>query len=511
MLRDDKPSLMVDDDPPIVVVGAGIAGTAFALGAAKKGYKVTLVTKYDTPGARTQRVKVDKKQIQFLKQFFDSSDPKDRKLFEELEATSVAQIGGIEKFLHRKLQKVMASNKDSVTLITEKEGQLAAVDMQSAHITVDYARSGKRTIPFKHVIDASGTERVAYMLAHGVSPRDRQRRQEWESEIAHQPRHRAQGTASFSLAEGAVFKPSLRHRILPGVIHKVRISKKNQALLAAEFGWKESYAPNVYVITNKTRTKFYVGGDIPQHFLTLPPEEKKEAVEKWSKTLLHLSRGIDKDHLIIKGKEKRQGENGIASDNSGEERREEAAALKKINLRTTAFHLRLTRPHHFRVSTEKKDEQLVLLGDGIQSSYFHKAHGLNDALLGAEELLGVIPPNHVNRLPNWTRWDGFVDNLVRQHDGRLKAESGGSKNTMTNSSVDTGPVRVRSREKIGFFRSDQRSASFEDLKVKTTANDSFITSTPQGKEGKGKEKVEEKNLSSSLSLSHHRRNNSGGK
>lgn len=463
-----------EDESPIVVVGAGLSGSALAVGLAQKGYPVVLMSKH-AAGSRSQQIKLDKKSIKFLKRFFDSSDPRDRKIIENLERNSTETIGGIEKFLHRKVK-----SETNVRLITEDEEELVGVDMQLGKITVEGKDKKKREIPFRHIIDSSGNARVAYMLANGVDPKDRgdPERKKWESAIGYQPKHAAQGTASLHLAKGN-YKPGFLRKMLFKTIHKVRVSKKDVAFLQKRFGWEQTSPPQVYVISNNERTKFYVGGDVPERFLHLDEKRKKEEVEAWTKCLLSISTGLKEEDLYVKEKSNAKEEKQGLEKEEQESESKAKAQLEKLNLKRTVFHLKLMRATRMVLSNPEENKHLFLIGDAIQSAYFHEVHGSNDALAAVEKFLECLPDKNSNKEFDMPKWIEFVNSLVEQHDKRMRK---------------VGSHRLNERNRVGFFSSEnsiwvkssppsqrrsaplliQKSPSLNDLKITSQVDDDGI-------------------------------------
>lgn len=427
--------------PPVVVVGAGPGGAAAALLAAEKGYKVLVITKY-LP-IRGQQIHLDSSQEKLLEQFRDPNDPLDTMFFERLKATRsniplvgsvagyTASVESIERYWLHKLWKARKDGK--IQLVTSQQGELADVNLENNTITIKKPDSSTVTIPFQHLVDASGVPRVATRLADKA-----ENREDIETPLPDQLQHphAAQGTAILRLNEDRKDAyPKLKHGMIEfaPTIFVPKFSAEETRALKDRFNWDEVYPPKVYIIANADRTKFYVGGEIPSSILKIADEAQKRAeVERWSRYMLEHHFGIKSEDLYIKGQteeEKREKADkyvGKYEDRYGIKLTAEAAmtaARKKADLQVTAFAMTLTQldnPARDVSQNHNGSHVMVSIGDALQSPNFHRGHGLNDALRGAREFGQCLPRADSGGTFDLERFEGFTQALHNEHAKRMR-------------------------------------------------------------------------------------------
>jgi hypothetical protein len=392
------------DNPPIVVVGAGISGSIAALGATAKGYPVVLITKYQTP-TRTQEVFLNSAEIKSLEsKFKDNNDNKDREFFRKLNNNTVS-IKSIERFLHRKLKQ--AREEGLIDYLDASQGKLTDISTEHLQVTITDPQGKTATISFRHIVDASGTSRTAFKLAKRKE-RGADIDQLVEEHIEFQPPHKSYGTATFHLKEHVSSNIELRNTplitkvwniikspIASQTIHRPTFSQNEIEALQKAFGWDHNYQPTVYIITDEKRKKFYVGGEIPESIL-----KDLDQVEKWSRYILLHHFVIEEDKLIIRDHNE--------------------------DKRVTSFPIRLRRlidPVQELSKNPLDSCVLAGIGDCVQDPYFLQSHGANDAIKGAIAFLECLPENNSDQLFNKDKFKLFINELYREHHLRMKDEN----------------------------------------------------------------------------------------
>lgn len=428
-----KTSLSNTEDAPIVVVGAGPGGAIAALEAIAKGHKVVVVTKYPYV-TRTQRIKISNKNIKILQKYRIADDEEDKKFFEKLSSNSgTASIGGIERYLKRKLEAAASASNGDVHLIDDTQGELTAVNTTDKTVTLTQfnKRNGKDkhkvddvTFNFRHLVDASGTKRAAYHLAW---------RGKIDKPIGQQAHHLAQGTTVFKVTQPESYGKmqniinKIKDLILPGVIHKVRFSKADVGYLRNTFGWDKNYKPTVYIIANKKGDKFYVGGEIPDVILSIQDaDERRQKIIAWNQYALETrfrNKNVGDINIYVKENESLHDLSGNADTNRHDEVEAEAA-FKKIENRVTGFNMLLSRVKKAinNISTVKDEPVMVVaVGDALQSADFHQAHGINDAIFLGHEF-GHALPHHDDKKNkfNIVKYSSAVNSVMETHDKRVQ-------------------------------------------------------------------------------------------
>ncbi|GEM_PF-6971888 len=434
-----------NNDPPIVVIGAGPSGLALALGVLDKGYKVLLVTKYPYV-TRAQRMKLDNATMKTLEKYYDKKNPKDIKFFNELKRSQsifggTHSVGSIERFLLRKVDDKIAAGMH-ITKIDERSGSLKDVNLNEQKVTITIKTKSDdkiqivknettQEVPFLHLIDASGSRRTAFQL---VADKDKDKKEEI-SEKLNANIHLAQGTAIFRIDEDKKKAfPQLDKKevnfLFPKTVHIPKLSNEEVGYLKKEFKWEYDFPPNTYIITNADRTKFYVGGDIPSSILQIEDKAvKREQVEAWSRYILerHFNINDTKNDLTIVKEVTQAKIDKYKEKYNLDDDEAKRAATSKINLSVTAFSLenlsRVKDPIR-NVSTNEGEVRVFAgIGDTMQDPYFHKAHGVNDAFTEVNEFLNCLPDKKSKRSFNLDSLSKLYTKLTKQHDERLKDSS----------------------------------------------------------------------------------------
>lgn len=459
---------------PIVIIGSGPAGAIAALGAAKKGNNVLLVTKYPY-AARTQRVRLDSPILAILKDQCEPLSKKDQLFFTKLKKNkNTVSLRSLEYFLQAKLAETAQKSNGRLKLVDDTIGELQNVDVQTHPPKIVLASYNKRTqkpgetrieeerveIPFRHLVDASGAKRAAYSLA---AKNDKAQNYQHNLDKAYQPVHLAQGTATFHLTNTA--KTRMRTKLFnkinqflhAGNVSKAAFSKKDMQKLK-EMGWDKPYKPAVYIIAaNKKRGNkekgigsYYLGGEIPEAYNKInDPQKKQEKIAEWYKFILTANlreAGIKPNDIYTKGKvdtkppeSLTQTQDALRIQNQQQKWQSEKAKIKmmkktnlpeeiaaeavgkKIQLTTTGFDMVMSRINE-PVRDLKKDRKhaMVAIGDALQTAHFHDGHGANDAIYLAAKFADALPYETEHRDFNFTGFNKEVSDIIRQHDARLK-------------------------------------------------------------------------------------------
>lgn len=514
-------------NPPIVIIGGGLAGLTAALGAVKKGFSVLVISKYSSV-SRSQRVKVakakylqnftlEKKVVNKTNEEENIADVKFFKKFDDNQKT--AAIGTVEYFLLRKVRA--AADAGLLVFMDERHGELSGVNLKEKNITVDYyfdqlrktiseqithfrndlriESSSELTnintkrekilptvkllgnanikticIPFRHLIDASGTQRVAFMKAAG-NPKSRE---EIETKFSLQHPHPAQGTVIFHVDKTQSKKKNFSSHYSPThkikKLNRVHIIKFNtqQFLALKSLGWEASYPPSTYIITNKNQSKIYLGGDIPSSITskenTLSLKERREKVIEWGKHIISHYFNLCADDLKLPDLEKKK----ISYKKKYDGEIVGKAAEKKVFLSVTYFDMnnlsRLKYPVN-DLSTDKSNHVFIALGDALQSPHFHRAHGAEDAIRGAKTFIDYLPEANSEESFNLEKYQQFVNKLLIQHEKRLREINDKYEARIKHSANDEKQSQVST---LLFWEFDEFNDFIEDTSEESDAEES---------------------------------------
>jgi 2-polyprenyl-6-methoxyphenol hydroxylase-like FAD-dependent oxidoreductase len=456
-------------NPPIIIVGGGVAGLPMAIGAARKGYKVVLITKYPY-AILTQRILLNANSSEFklLKKLNDGSD-QDKKFFSTLEKNhGTVSLGSLTRFLQRKLAAEMKTNPN-ITLIDETKGELTAVDLTKNTVTVALeerpnsatdaekkpAMRAEVNLPFKSLIDASGAHRIAARKAAETELNNANEKTQgkeklpqtdaeklaaetqlqdiYQEKLTVQRPHIAQGTAIFHLKLGENDQLTPAQKITRKNIKSVNVlwfDKKETRFLTDHFSWEKSYPPKIYVIANAQRTKFYVGGEIPSYITDksngLSPAERKAKVEQWYKYMLSRA-GIPTDQLTIAQSEERIEKRKAGLKKKGfSETSAENISNKKNTLGVTYFNMEMTRAKDPIRDVSKPDEpantrMFLTVGDANQTADYHYAYGAQHALRAADEFLAALPENKKNPPFNAAKFSKFTNKIRAENEELMQS------------------------------------------------------------------------------------------
>lgn len=453
---------------PTIIVGDGIAGSLSALGAAKKGNAVILLSEYDAP-SRTNRVFLNKASKDQLLKYKDENDPLDTIFFEKLNRNrhlpilegTTTSIRSIEKFLHRKIKQF----PNILVLKNDKDAQ--SQNKYPLKINPDnkkIALTKNLEIPFAHLVDASGSKRAIHKknpdLFEEISHDLLEKTVNKEKHIYPMLNNPANGTAVFHLK-----------KLIPEEKEKPLLKKRSKNLFTLEFdqkdledlkrfGWKHNFPPKIYLITDQTKEKIYAGGDIPSDYMKLSNLDRIEETQKWFKYMItNRFKEVSENQLYIKGWEadgkeendrvkkytNKQGQYQLS------ENQARNLSRKKASLSIGTFDITLSsleNPIKVFRNDSSGNSVCVALGDAARSAHFHYAHGANDAISDAISFVECLPnieSGGKRSAFDIDKFEKLADKQSAQYDALLsKIKETENKKTLLNS-------------KDAFFPAEQRS------------------------------------------------------
>lgn len=357
--------------PPIIIVGAGIAGSLAALEAKSKGHNVIVITKHQP--VRSNRVRLDTSLIDQFSKWKDPTDAEDEIFFtkfvrdETINKTKPISLKTIEKFLVRKM------NQRKIPIIYDEIHQ---IDTKDYSLTIQNKGVPIR-IPFRHIVDASGTARVVFKKLARCKP---------SVESLGTPKYASQGAITL------VWDP--KNKDISKYAHKTDdIKPMGNLNNLKKLGWKKKGYPQGYIATNKAGNKFYLVREIPSKC------KSYAEVTKWFKYILSSQYNIPSEELVVLNNEGKR--NSYINKFGQEEADRRIEASKKIAV--TSFPLKLTRliTPILDLNTEnsEKDQKeevknaVVAIGDANQDSYFYLGHGATDAAQSAYNFVDSLDEN----------------------------------------------------------------------------------------------------------------------
>ncbi|STX29511.1 Uncharacterised protein [Legionella beliardensis] len=412
---------------PIVIMGGGPSGLSTALAALSKGYDVLLVTEYPY-SVRTQNVFVkDKEARKILLSHVDPNNADDVRFRDKfIKNDGILAIQEVENFLLRKLKEFPNKTNHFIHL-DRRVAKLTEIDPSSSTVTLTDINQNQHTIPYLHIVDATGNKREAFRLVHSKTADD-------ISEPLVRLPHEAQGTATFHLDKEVIEKkyPKLQNK--SGYTYKLNFKEEDIKELQLKFGWNHDRAPQVYIFANRAHTRLYVGGEIPGFYTKIRLFDeannrdikaenalRREQIEAWCKHMVCKRFAIDPNDLYIKGDEAQPAE--FQKQKEKFQKRHhldgplaEEAAKKQHQLSVTGFDLTLSRlKNPVQRLSANNQHWLVAVGDALQSPHFHLSHGISDGLTTGQQFAECLPPRDSDNLFNAEKFADYVHDLRNLH------------------------------------------------------------------------------------------------
>ncbi len=380
----------------VFVAGMGPAGLAAAIGAAQKGYQV-VIAEPRLEITRGQRVQIDQNTINFLESLIDTNNHEDSDFFNHKisrNGDTTVELKDIQRFLLRKLE-AMSKNANFPQITLLKGYSVVGIDSLNQNVTLKNDSDNEQTFHFNHFVEADGSNHpVANILNKGTDERFKIQ----YNPVEYQPRQEESGTITLQSKSGLPLPAR------PKNVNKFKIEDMERL---KRYGWNQPYFPKVYVFSNQKNTKLFVSGEIPKSIYQLKDKVKqREALVAWGKLMANIILGYNPDALTLVEK-------------SSKRKPKKCEAKNKI--KTTAFPLILqhaTQP----CLPLGQGGSYVLTGDANKNANFFFSHGVNDAILDAQNFAKNLSASSQSQF-NFVGYKDYQAKQYSKYVRRLKAEN----------------------------------------------------------------------------------------
>lgn len=354
----------------VVVAGMGPGGLVAAIEAFKKGYEVHLFDNRDY-FTRGQRISLADGIIEQLRTLVSKETDEDRKFFDNLKKSKNSlTISELQEFLFKQIPQGLHIYRGSQYSISE-------FDFSNKHKNLVTVKKGKQSkkLEFDYFVAADGAKRTMAKLFSDAMKRSGRGKEITYSSLKVKPRQIIHGAVGLRVHPPNT-KISFEEKPAPFQYSDL---PKLRAL-----GWTEPFPPRSYVLFDKEKQHFFVGGEIPESISNIKDEKEKcLQLTKWAKLIMAIQHKVPKVETQLVLDTKPRIEAGVSDPKPVED--EYVAKDFPVVLKYTDT------PY-----VPLEQGTFVSIGDATMNANFLFGHGANDAIGDGTMFAACLPRANSN-------------------------------------------------------------------------------------------------------------------